>query len=92
MDSFVETDIPSFSPVMPMQSPTNGAYHPTSTSCYESSASGSVAYSGPSGTTGLPVKHQGMPSTNMFHGADEMRALVVEILTDLSVLCCPIQL
>jgi hypothetical protein len=82
MDSFAETDIPSFSHtascvVMPLQSPTNGVYHPTSTACYGPSACGSVAYSAPFGTTGLPIKswvttqeHQGVPSTNMFHGAD----------------------
>ncbi|KAE8767239.1 HORMA domain-containing protein 1 [Hordeum vulgare] len=81
-DSFAETDIPSFHNtascvVMPLQSPTNGAYYPTSTACYGSSNSGSVAYSAPFGTSGLPVKpwvttheHQGMPSTNMFHSAD----------------------
>ncbi|KAM3276527.1 hypothetical protein ACQJBY_044748 [Aegilops geniculata] len=81
-DSFAETDIPSFSNtascvVMPLQSPTNGAYYPTSTACYGSSTSRSVAYSAPFGTSGLPVKpcvtthgHQGMPSTNMFHSAD----------------------
>ncbi|XP_051188679.1 TITAN-like protein [Lolium perenne] len=82
MDSFAETDIPSYSNtascvVMPLQSPTNGAYHPTSTACYGPSASGSVAYSAPFGTSGLPGKtwvatheNQGMPSANMFPGAD----------------------
>ncbi|VAI34256.1 unnamed protein product [Triticum turgidum subsp. durum] len=81
-DSFAETDIPSFRNtascvVMPLQSPTNGAYYPTSTACHGSSTSGSVAYSAPFGTSGLPVKpcvtthgHQGMPSTNVFHSAD----------------------
>ncbi|KAM0852662.1 hypothetical protein ACQ4PT_042485 [Festuca glaucescens] len=82
MDSFAETDIPSYSNtascvVMPLQSPTNGAYHPTSTACCGPSASGSVAYSAPFGTSGLPRKtwaathgHQGMPSANMFHSDD----------------------
>ncbi|PNT64894.1 hypothetical protein BRADI_4g34656v3 [Brachypodium distachyon] len=84
LDNFAETDVPSFSNiascvVMPLQSPTNGAYHPTSTACYGSSASESVVCSAPFGTSGLPVKpwgfiathgHQGMPSTNMFHRAD----------------------
>ncbi|CAM0952247.1 unnamed protein product [Alopecurus aequalis] len=82
MDNFAETDIQSFSNtascvVMPLQSPTNGAYHPTSTACYGSFASGSGAYSAPFGTSGMPFKpwdatheHQGIPSTNMFRSAD----------------------
>ncbi|KAM0844259.1 hypothetical protein ACQ4PT_057175 [Festuca glaucescens] len=82
MDSFAETDIPSYSNiascvVVPLQSPTNGAYHPTSTACYGPSASGSVAYSVPFGTSGLPIEpwvttheHHGVTSTNMFRGAD----------------------
>uniref|UniRef100_A0ACD5YDH9 Uncharacterized protein n=2 Tax=Avena sativa TaxID=4498 RepID=A0ACD5YDH9_AVESA len=82
MDNFAETDIPSFSNtascvVMPLQSPTNGAFHPTSTACYGSSASGSVAYSAPFGASGLAIKpwattheHQGIPSTDMFLKSD----------------------
>lgn len=84
MDNFAETDIPSFNNsasyvVMPLQSPTNGVYHPISTVCYGSTASGSVHYSAPLGTFGLPTttwglvatrKHQGMLGTNMFHSTD----------------------
>ena len=82
MDNFAETDIPSFSNtascvVMPLQSPTNGAYHPTSTASYGSFASESGAYSAPFGTSGLPVKtwattheHQDISIANMFRSAD----------------------
>jgi hypothetical protein len=75
--------------VLPM-----GPITPTSTACYESSASGSVA-SAPFGTTGLPNKHHGYAEYKHVSWrwcTTEMWALVVEILTDLPLLFCPIQL
>ncbi|CAN6204957.1 unnamed protein product [Urochloa humidicola] len=81
LDSFAQTNIPCFSNtasyvVMPLQSPTNGAYHPISTAYHGAFSSGSVPYSAPYGTVGLPVapwgssethEQQGVPSTNCFH-------------------------
>ncbi|RCV12395.1 hypothetical protein SETIT_2G266400v2 [Setaria italica] len=81
LDSFAQTNIPSFSNtasyvVMPLQSPTNGAYHPISAACHGAFSSGSVSYSAPYGTVGLPItawgssethEQQGVLSTNCFH-------------------------
>ena len=59
LDSIAQTNIPSFTNtasyvVMPLQSPTNGAYHPISTACYGAPDCGSVSYSAAYGTVGLP--------------------------------------
>lgn len=81
LDSFAQTNIPSFSNtasyvVMPLQSPTNGAYHPISTACHGAFSSGGVSYSAPYGTVGLPTppwgfsethEQQGVLSTNCLH-------------------------
>ncbi|KAF8780882.1 hypothetical protein HU200_000840 [Digitaria exilis] len=81
-DTFARTNIPSFSNtasyvVMPLQNPTNGAYHPISTECHGAFGSGNASYSAPYGTVGLPItawgsaethKQQGVLSTNCFHG------------------------
>ncbi|XP_062199186.1 meiosis-specific protein PAIR2-like [Phragmites australis] len=69
LHSFAQTDILSFSNtpsyvVMPLQSPTNGAYHPISTVCHGASASGSVLYSAPYGTVGVPITPWGSAKTN----------------------------
>ncbi|KAL6845927.1 hypothetical protein ACP4OV_023375 [Aristida adscensionis] len=83
LDSFAQINIPSLSNtasyvVMPLQSPTNGAYHPISTACHGASTSGAVLYSAPYGTVGLPVRPWGSAETNeqdeltksVFHSAD----------------------
>ncbi|XP_062193750.1 meiosis-specific protein PAIR2-like [Phragmites australis] len=84
LDSFAKTNIPSFSNsasyvVTPLQSPTNGAYHPISTACHGASGSGSVLYSAPHGTVGLPItpwglaaahEQQGVLTTNWSHSTD----------------------
>ena len=81
LDCFAQTNITSFSNtasyvVMPLQSPTNGAYHPISKACHGASGSGGVSYSTPYGTVGLPItpwgsaethEQQGVLSTNYFH-------------------------
>ncbi|CAD6218614.1 unnamed protein product [Miscanthus lutarioriparius] len=83
LDSFAQNNIPSFSNtasyvVMPLQSPTNGAYDPISTACHGASSSGSAPYSAPYGTVGLPItpwgsaethRQQGALSTNLFHSS-----------------------
>ncbi|CAN6218284.1 unnamed protein product [Urochloa humidicola] len=81
LDSFAQTNIPCFSNtasyvVMPLQNPTNGAYHPISTAYHGAFGSGSVPYSAPYGTVGLPItpwgssethERQGVLPTNCFH-------------------------
>jgi len=81
LDNCAETNIPSFSNtssyvVMPLQIPTNGAYHPISTACHAAVASASVSYSAPYGTVGVPItpwgsarthEQQAVLSTNCFH-------------------------
>ncbi|CAL5087462.1 unnamed protein product [Urochloa decumbens] len=81
LDSFAQTNIPCFSNtasyvVMPLQSPTNGAYHPISSACHGAFGPGSVPYSAPYGTVGLAVtpwgssethEQQGVLPTNCFH-------------------------
>jgi hypothetical protein len=83
LDSFAQNNISSFSNtasyvVMPLQSPTNGAYDPISTACHGASSSGSAPYSAPYGTVGLPItpwgssethKQQGALSTNLCHSS-----------------------
>ncbi|KAL6601235.1 hypothetical protein ACP70R_007119 [Stipagrostis hirtigluma subsp. patula] len=74
LDSFAHIDIPSLSNtasyvVMPLQSPTNGAYHPISTAYHGASASGSALYSAPYGTVGLPITPWGSARTNEQHDA-----------------------
>jgi hypothetical protein len=70
LDSFAQTNIPfpSFSNiasyvVMPLQSRTNGVYHPISTACYGASISGSASYSDAHGIVGLPKTPWGLAST-----------------------------
>lgn len=83
LDSFAQNNIPSFNNtascvVMPLQSPTNGAYGPISTACHGASSSGSAPYSAPYGTVGLPItpwgsarthEQQGGLSTNSFRSS-----------------------
>ncbi|KAK3130492.1 hypothetical protein QOZ80_6BG0494120 [Eleusine coracana subsp. coracana] len=74
LDSFAQTNIPSFSNtasyvVMPLQSPTNGAYHPISTACYGASDCGSVSYSAAYGAVGLPNTLWGSANTQEQKGA-----------------------
>lgn len=83
LDSFAQNNIPSFSNtascvVMPLQSPTNGAYDPISTASHGASSSRSAPYSAPYGTVGLSItpwgsvethKEQGALSTNLFHSS-----------------------
>lgn len=82
LDSFAQTNIPSFSNtasyvVMPLQNPTNGAYHPISTACQGAFGSGNVSCSTSYGTAGMPItswgsaethEQQGVLSTNCSHG------------------------
>jgi hypothetical protein len=84
LDSFAQINIPSFSNtasyvVMPLQSPTNGAYHPISTVCYGASISGSASYSAAHGIVGQPKtpwgltstqEQQVVPTTNWFYITD----------------------
>ncbi|TVU08815.1 hypothetical protein EJB05_42230 [Eragrostis curvula] len=84
LDSFAQNNLQSFSNtasyvVTPLQTPTNGAYHPISTAYYGASGSGSVSYSAAHGTVGLPItpwgltntqEQQGVLSTNWIHITD----------------------
>jgi arsenate reductase-like glutaredoxin family protein len=83
LDNFAETYIPSSSNtasnvVMPLQSPTNGAYYPNSTACQGSSSFGSIPYSAPFETFGVPIipcgsvalhEQQVMLGTDLFQSA-----------------------
>ncbi|KAF0914434.1 hypothetical protein E2562_028516 [Oryza meyeriana var. granulata] len=83
LENFAETYIPSSSNtasnvVMPLQSPTNGAYYPNSTACRGSSSFGSIMYSAPFETFEMPVipcrlvashEQQAMLGTDLFHNA-----------------------
>uniref|UniRef100_A0A0D9XFF3 TITAN-like protein n=1 Tax=Leersia perrieri TaxID=77586 RepID=A0A0D9XFF3_9ORYZ len=84
LDNFAETHFPSSSNtasnvVIPLQSPTDGAYYPNSTACHGSSSFGSIPYSAPFETFGVPVtpcglvvshEKQAMKGTHSFCSAD----------------------
>ncbi|KAG8049717.1 hypothetical protein GUJ93_ZPchr0009g1933 [Zizania palustris] len=84
LDNFAESYIPYSSNtescvVMPLQSPTNGAYYPNSTACHGSSTFGSIPYSPSCEIFGVPIKHCGLiPSheqqimlgTDLLHSVD----------------------
>ncbi|WVZ65484.1 hypothetical protein U9M48_014837 [Paspalum notatum var. saurae] len=83
LDSFSQTNFPSLSNtasyvVMPLQSPTNGEYHPISTACHVASSLSSALYATPCETLRPPItpwgsaethKLQGAPPTNWFHSS-----------------------
>lgn len=74
LDSFAQTNFPSFRNsascvVMPLQSPTNGAYHPVSPACHVASSSGIAPYATPYGTVQPSMTPWGSAETHELQGA-----------------------